>query len=102
MKDLNEIQNQLFLGQFEYSRHAFKRVIERDISDLEIKEAGKNAQIIENYPNDKYSPSCLLLGFTSNGKPLHIQVSRAETNFVKIITLYIPDKRDWIDYSNRR
>jgi len=62
MKTLEEIRRQLFLGEFEFSRHALKRVVERNISELEIKEVGKNAKIIEEYTDDKYTSSCLLLG----------------------------------------
>ncbi len=102
MKTLAEVQNQLSAGWFEFSRHAFKRAIERNISDLEIKQAGKNARIIENYPEDKYSPSCLLLSFTKTGRPLHIQVSLADPDMVKIITLYSPNKTNWDNYSRRR
>ena len=102
MKTLEEIQRQLSLEEFDFSRHALKRVVERNISELEIKEAGRNAKIIEDYPDDKYTPSCLLLGFTETGRPLHIQVSFADTEFVKIITLYEPGEDEWIDYSKRR
>ncbi|HDZ01347.1 MAG TPA: DUF4258 domain-containing protein [Nitrospirae bacterium] len=102
MKTLNDIKNQLLSGQFDFSRHAFKRTVERNISEHEIKEAGNNAKIIEDYPDDKYTPSCLLLGFTNNSRPLHIQVSLADTEFVRIITLYEPNKNEWIDYSKRR
>ncbi len=102
MKTLDEIKNQLSSGQFDFSRHAFKRTVERNISEHEIKEAGSNAKMIENYPDDKYTPSCLLLGFTNIGHPLHIQVSLADTEFVRIITLYEPNESEWIDYSKRR
>jgi|SRR4030065_2684846 len=103
MKTIAQIQNQLSLGQFEFSSHAFKRAVERNISDIEISQAGKNAMIIEDYPDDKYSPSCLLLGFTKKGRPLHIQVSLMNFEFVKIITLYQPDESEWTNnYSKRR
>jgi hypothetical protein len=92
----------LATGEFEFSRHAFKRVVERDITSLEIRQAGEQATIIENYPDDKYSPSCLLLGFTIASRALHIQVSLAETELVKIITLYDPDPAEWINFSQRR
>jgi len=88
MKSFEKIIGQLSLGQFEFSRHAFKRAVERNISELEIKWAGGRARIIEDYPDDKYSPSCLLLGFTETGRPLHIQVSYADSDLVKIITIY--------------
>jgi hypothetical protein len=44
----------------------------------------------------------LLLGFTKTGRPLHIQVSLADTGRVKIITIYEPDETGWINYSKRR
>lgn len=102
MKTLEIIQNQLAVGEFEFSRHAFKRVVERDISNQEIMQAGGQATIIEDYPDDKYSPSCLLLGYTMAGRALHIQVSLAETELVRIITLYEPDPAEWINFSQRR
>ena len=65
-------------------------------------ETGDNAIIIEDYPDDKYSPSCLILGLTINNRPLHLQVSRRESDILTIITLYEPDQTEWIDYSQRR
>ncbi|MEW6238319.1 MAG: DUF4258 domain-containing protein [Candidatus Omnitrophota bacterium] len=101
MISLFDIRNQLASGRFEFSRHAFKRAIERNISDLEIMEAGENAIIIEEYPEDKYSPSLLLLGFTQRNRPLHLQVTSTDETLVKIITFYEPDENHW-DNSLRR
>ena len=53
MKTLDEIRHQLSLGQFEFSRHGFRRAVERNIGELEIKEAGAKAEIIEDYPDDE-------------------------------------------------
>jgi len=102
MITLDEIRQRLVAGTFEFSRHAFKRVVERNISERDIREAGRHASIIENYPDDKYAPSCLLLGFTDAGRPLHIQVSYIESDMLKIITIYQPDPEEWYDYSRRR
>ncbi|MCT7996317.1 DUF4258 domain-containing protein [Laspinema olomoucense] len=102
MKILEEIKSQLQAGKFEFTRHAFKRAIERNISEAEIKEASVTIEMIEDYPDDKYSPSCLLLGFTLANRALHFQVSRIESDFVKIITLYEPDLEQWIDYRRRK
>jgi hypothetical protein len=102
MKTLEEIRRQLAGGEFEFSRHALRRVVERNISEAEIRQAGPRAELIENYPKDKYSPSCLLLGLTAAGRPLHLQVSYAETELVKIITLYEPDPEEWADFRVRK
>ena len=79
-----------------------KRAVERNISDSEIREAANDSELIEDYPEDKYSPSCLLFGSTKENRPLHIQVSYAETDMVRIITLYEPDPDEWIDFRKRR
>ena len=101
MNTLQDVRRQLATGKFEFSRHAFRRVVERNISEQEIREAGTNAELIEEYPEDKYSPSALLLGFTAAGRPLHFQVSFAETELTKIITIYEPNPNEWVDYRRR-
>ena len=102
MKTLLQIQQQLANGQFEFSQHAFRRAVELNISEREIREAGVVSEIVENHPDDKYSPSGLLLGFTQIGRPLHFQVSYAESDSVKIITIYEPEPDEWIDFRKRR
>ena len=62
MKTPDDIRRQLATGEFEFSRHAFKRAIERDISDAEIRQAGSQARIIEDYPDDKYAPAACCSG----------------------------------------
>ena len=102
MKKIEQVRLQLYTGHFDFSRHALRRAIERNISEREVRQAGAQATIIENYPDDKYSPSCLLLGFTAAGRPLHIQASLADNQVVRIVTLYEPNPNEWIDYSRRR
>jgi hypothetical protein len=102
MKSLEQIRRQLAAGEFEFTRHAFKRSVERNISESEIREIASSAEMIEDYPQDKYSPSCLLFGITTESRPLHIQVSYTDTEMVRIITLYEPDPEEWIDFRKRR
>ncbi|MGK7945402.1 MAG: DUF4258 domain-containing protein [Microcystaceae cyanobacterium] len=102
MKSLDKIRQQLRSGEFEFTRHALKRLVERNISRQEIQETGNNAIIIENYPDDKYSPSCLMLGLTIRQRPLHLQVSRANSYILTIITLYEPNAQEWINYCWRK
>lgn len=102
MKPPDQTCKQLVAGQYEFSRHAFRRAIERNISDTEIRQAGQSAIVIEDYPEDKYSPSCLLLGFTEADRALHIQVSLADSELTQIITLYQPDPTKWSSDFKRR
>ena len=102
MKTLEEVRRQLSSGQFLFSRHAFRRAVERNISEREIYEAGATAELIEDYPHDKYAPSALLLGFSAAGRALHFQVAFDDSPSAKIITIYEPDSSDWIDHRKRR
>ena len=102
MKTLDEIRAQLAGGGFEYTQHAAQHALEREITDGEIIELGPSALLLEAYPDDKYGPSMLLLGFTLGGRPLHLQVSTADTSLVRIVTVYDPDPSEWEDYRRRR
>lgn len=102
MKSLEDIRRQLASGEFEFSHHGFRRAVERNISEQEIREAGASAEIIEDYPEDKYAPSALMLGFSSAGRALHFQVSFADSDLTKIVTIYEPDPNEWIEHRKRR
>ena len=98
MSDIVAIVTKIKKRQYEFSKHAVDQTIVRDISVSEIEQAmSDNAVIIEDYPNDKYGPSCLILGYTNNGRPLHIQCSYPSRLLIKIVTLYQPDPELWIE-----
>ena len=86
---------------FEFSKHAVDQMIQRRIVVQEVKEAMALTEILEHYPNDKYSPSCLVLGFTSQGKALHIVCTHPGREFMKIITVYEPDPQLWLEFRTR-
>ncbi len=88
--------------RYEYSLHAVDQSILRHIFRTEVEEAIETGEIIENYPEDKYGPSCLVYGTTIQGRPLHIQCSYPSRPKIKIITVYQPDPKEWIDYRKRR
>ena len=99
---IEQIRIKIQAGQFEFSKHAVDQSVLRRVSVQELREATANAEIIEDYPDDKYGPSCLILGFTRAGRPLHVQCSYPSRPLVKVITLYEPDPTRWIDFRMRR
>jgi hypothetical protein len=99
---INEIRRKIAAGEFEFSKHAVDQSIVRRISVQELREAMVMGELIEEYPDDKYSPSCLLLGYTQAHRPLHVQCSYPSRPLLKIITLYEPDPTLWIDFKVRR
>ncbi len=73
--------------------HASDRAAQRGIISREIEEVIADGEVIEDYPDDKYGPSCLVMGLTEAGRALHIQVSYPPT--VKVITVYVPSPDQW-------
>ena len=80
---MRELRSKIADGLFEFSEHAVGQSIMRHISVQEIREAFANSQVIEDYPDDKYAPSCLVLGFTLADRPLHILCSHPSRPLVK-------------------
>lgn len=103
MDMLQQIQRRILRRQYEFSKHAVDQTIIRDISVAELEQAiSGRSEIIEDYPGDKYGPSCLILGFTKSGRALHIQCSHPSRPLIKIITLYEPDPNLWTDFRVRK
>jgi hypothetical protein len=75
-------------------------MIKRNVTRQEVESAILTGEIIEEYPDDKYSPSCLIYGKTEIGRDLHVQVSLPP--MVVIITVYEPDPEEWVDCKIRR
>ena len=100
---LEEIRGKMRRRHYEFSKHAVDHSIMRTISVEEVDEAiSGRCVIIEDYPDDKYGPSCLILGFTKAGRPLHVQCSYPSRPLIKIITLYEPNPDLWVDLRVRK
>ena len=100
---LDSIRSKIARRQYEFSKHAVDQTIVRDISVSELEQAiSSQSEVIEDYPEDKYGPSCLILGFTSAGRPLHVQCSHPARPLIRIITVYEPDPELWIDLRVRK
>lgn len=99
---IEQIREKIAQNQFEFSKHAVDQSILRHISVQEFREAVANGEIIEDYPDDKYESSCLILGYTRADRPLHFQCSYPSRPLMKIITLYEPDPNQWDNFRIRR
>ncbi|MGB3405145.1 MAG: DUF4258 domain-containing protein [Microcoleaceae cyanobacterium] len=98
-----EIRRKFTLEQFEFSKHAVDQSIIRQVRVQEIREAIANGQVIEDYPQDKYGPSCLICGITEIQRPIHVQCSYPGRTLIKIITVYEPDPQRWnANFTQRR
>lgn len=75
------------------SAHANKQCLKREINAEEILEILLKGSIIEQYPTDFPFPSCLMLGFTSKHKPMHVCCAIGD-NKLWIITAYYPTEEN--------
>ena len=76
------------------TQHANRRFQERKIFLDDIEAAIFSGKIIEEYPDDKPFPSCLILGKSEKNLPLHI-VASIDEEFLYIITAYYPSSEKW-------
>ena len=62
-----------------------------------------NGEVIEDYPDDRPYPSCLVFGRTPNSEPVHsVWAYNDETGWAVLITVYRPDPERWLDWRRRR
>jgi hypothetical protein len=97
---IDGIRDKISVRDYRFSDHAVKRMIKRSIDRIEIEGAVLSGEIIEEYPDDKYAPSCLIYGRTKAGRHLHVQLSLPPA--VVVITVYEPNGTEWIDFRARR
>jgi hypothetical protein len=64
MTVIDEIRDRIASGLSEFSEHAIDQGIARHIRVQELREAIAVGEGVEDYPDDKYGPSCLVFGVT--------------------------------------
>ena len=98
---IESIKKQVKEENYRITIHAFERCVERSISPTEINHVILSGEIIEEYIEDKYGPSCLIYGTTQEGRILHVQCS---INPIWIITAYDPtlNPEEWEENFKRR
>ena len=99
---IDQLRSKVAANQFEFTRHALDQSILRGITVQDLREAIANGEVIEDYPKDKFGPSCLIFGMTKSDRAIHVQCSDPSREMIKIITLYEPDPEQWVDDKVRR
>jgi hypothetical protein len=90
--------------QLLYLPHAIRQMTRPDrmITPAEVEAVVLSGEAIEDYPEDPRGHSSLLLGFGDGGRAIHVLCS-PKTDYLAIITSYLPDPARWSDdYRSRR
>ena len=83
--------------------HADEEARADHISFDEIFTSILRGEIIEDYPDDKPYPCCLIYGDAFNGAPIHsVWAYNQDNQWTVLITTYRPDPQRWIGWRARR
>ncbi len=101
--EIEDIREAVRSGRFDATDHADERSATEQITDEEISASVLNGEIIEDYPDDRPHPSCLIYGRTQAADVLHsVWAYNANEGLAILITVYRPDPGRWIDWRIRR
>ena len=96
----DHIRQSVLRGPLFFTRHGHEEALEEDISVTEIREALINGMILEDYPEHRRGPCCLMYGKTSRGRDLHVVVTKGTTPVI-VITVYEPKAPYWVTPQER-
>ena len=83
--------------------HADEEAQADELSNDEIFASVRRGEVIEEYPDDRPFPSCLVYGNTPADEPIHsVWAYNRETGWAALITVYRPDPERWLDWRTRR
>ncbi len=89
MFDIKWIQDRIRKDEYYFSRHGDKERQNDNLTISEVEEALLNGMILEQYEDNIRGESCLVIGFSDFGKPIHIVCGEMEEK-LSILTVYIP------------
>ncbi len=85
------------------SDHADEEAEADELTFDEIYYSVLRGEIIEDYPDDKPYPSCLIYGMTFSGDPVHsVWAYNNENQWAVLVTVYRPDPDLWINWRERK
>jgi len=101
--EISDIVDAIRSGRIRITDHADEEVQNDRLSYEEIFFSVFTGKLIENYPEDKPYPSCLVYGRTFKDEPVHsVWAYNEETQWAVLITVYRPDPARWINWRERR
>lgn len=92
--NIDIIKKLIKTGKIRWTNHVMIRLLQRNISQDNIKKAILTGEIIEEYKDSYPYPSCLIYGITVENKVLHV-VCGFDGNELWIVTAYYPDNKEW-------
>ena len=89
MIEIGWIRSKVRNIEYYFSRHGDQERQNDNLTITEVEESLLNGMILEQYEDTGRDESCLVVGFTSMGKPIHVVCGRRGESLA-IVTAYIP------------
>lgn len=103
MIELESIVKSIKSNRVRITDHVDEEAMNDGLSCNEIIDSIPTGEIIEQYPEDKPYPSCLILSKNRKDEPIHsVWAYNHVTSASALITVYRPDPDQWIDWKIRR
>jgi len=103
MDILEKIKSAVVKGRINMTDHADEELANDEILDNDLLHSVLQGEIIEDYPDDKPFPRCLVYGKDQKERHIHsVWAYSVEHDIAIVITGYIPDPDRWIDHKIRR
>ena len=100
---LEDIIQSIHENKIRISDHADEEAQSDHLTFEEILISVMQGEIIEDYPDDKPFPSCLILGENNKNEPIHsVWAYNPENKWSVLITVYRPDPERWVNWRTRR
>ena len=101
--EIADIRNAIRSERIRITDHADEEAQQDGLSYKVIFSSVLAGEIIEDYPEDKPYPSCLVYGCTFKDEPVHsVWAYNKETKWAVLVTVYRPDHARWINWRRRR
>lgn len=92
--NIEAIREKVKKGKYIISFTHTEKLRQRKIKAKDIEQAVETGTMIEDYPEDRRGPSCLILGFADK-RPIHVVCGLFDAEEILIITAYEPDPLEW-------
>lgn len=100
--DIENLINAIRNSRVRITDHADDEAVDDNLTYEEIYFSVMHGEIIEDYPDDKPYPSCLIFGQSFAGERIHsVWAYNPESYWAVLITVYRPDPARWIDWKVR-
>lgn len=92
---VSRLRQQAAADLFRVSVHAHQEMVEENILLSEVEKVLLRATVVENYPEHKRGPCCLICRQTAAGRYVHV-VCTTSLDLAIIITVYEPKPPKWV------